>query len=114
MFTLDKRLPSNQVVQEFNYKSKPSLQCATTTGSGQIAVGSKKGEIRFYNRLGIRAKTLLPGLGDPIVAMDTTEDGKWVVCTTNTYLLVVPTQMPDSERTGFDVRMGKKNLHLFY
>lgn len=44
---------------------------------GQIAVGSAKGEIRLFDRLGLsRAKTTLPGVGDPIIGMDTTEDGK--------------------------------------
>jgi len=32
---------------------------------GDVAVGSMKGEIRLYNKVGKQAKTLIPALGDP-------------------------------------------------
>ncbi len=65
---------SNSISQ---YKTKVGFSAAATTGSGQIAVASEKGEIRLFDRVGLsRAKTTLPGVGDPILGMDTTEDGK--------------------------------------
>ena len=38
-----------------------------------------------------RANTAIPGLGAPITAVDVTFDGKWVLATTNKYLMVVKT-----------------------
>lgn len=62
----------------------------------------------MYSDVGKRAKTLLPGLGVGITAIDVTEDGSWMVCTADKFLLCIPTQMPNSpEKTGFNVRMGK-------
>jgi len=43
---------------------------------GDVAVGSMKGEIRLYNKVGKQAKTLIPALGDPIIGMDASDDGK--------------------------------------
>eukprot|EP01006_Ploeotia_vitrea_P043090 TRINITY_DN66689_c6_g9_i1.p2 TRINITY_DN66689_c6_g9~~TRINITY_DN66689_c6_g9_i1.p2 ORF type:complete len:195 (+),score=108.79 TRINITY_DN66689_c6_g9_i1:58-585(+) len=56
------------------------------------------------------AKTLLPGLGDPIIGLDVSGDGRWILATCRTYLLVIPTQFEDKKnrvRTGFDARMGQ-------
>jgi VID27 C-terminal WD40-like domain len=83
MFQLDGRLAGNKMISGTlsQYKTKVGLSAATTTGKGntiliigQIAVGSDKGEIRLFDRLGLsRAKTTLPGVGDPILGMDSTE-----------------------------------------
>lgn len=112
LFKLDLRLNSKDkaaMSQSQIYKSNPDLTCMATTESGDIAVGSMKGDIRLYSSNSLkRAKTLLPGLGDPIISLDTTSDGKWVLATTNTYLLVVPTTLPDSDQIGFRARMGQQ------
>ena len=41
----------------------PDLSCVATNYQGQMAVGSKKGEIRLFSDASKRAKTKLPGLG---------------------------------------------------
>jgi hypothetical protein len=78
VFGIDGRLAGNKIVgeQTKQYSKKLGFSATCTTGSGDIAVGSLKGEIRLYNKLGKDAKTLLPGLGDPITGMDSTENGK--------------------------------------
>jgi hypothetical protein len=78
VFGIDGRLAGNKIVGEKTkqYSKKLHFSATCTTGSGDIAVGSLKGEIRLYNKLGKDAKTLLPGLGDPIFGMDSTENGK--------------------------------------
>jgi len=70
--------------------TKANLSTLATTGTGHLAVGSETGEIRLYCEVGQRRKNLLPGLGAPIRAMDVTEDGKWVLATCDTFLLLVP------------------------
>jgi len=62
-----------------------------STEEGKFLVGSKKGEIRLYDKLGKKAKTLLPGLGDEINGVDVTHNGHWIVATCSFYLLVIPT-----------------------
>ena len=79
----------------------------TTTLTGGLAIGSKDGKIRLYKECGKDARTLLPGLGDPIVAIEASMDGQWVLATTKTYLLVIPT-LCSNGKTGFDHRMGKE------
>ena len=62
------------------------------TGDGYVVVGSADGQIRLYSeRTLTRANTAIPGLGAPITAVDVTYDGKWVLATTATYLMVVLT-----------------------
>eukprot|EP00478_Filoreta_tenera_P000744 GABV01000749.1.p1 GENE.GABV01000749.1~~GABV01000749.1.p1 ORF type:complete len:359 (-),score=105.42 GABV01000749.1:47-970(-) len=113
LFKMDLRVNSrDKAVQNTQQISRPGFSAFATTGAGSLAVGSIKGEIRMFKDIdGKRAKTLLPGLGDPVLGIDVTEDGRWIVATTLTYLLVVPTSIPDDskDRTGFDVGMGNKN-----
>jgi hypothetical protein len=68
-----------------------------------LAVASAKGEIRLYDdQLDKRAKTLLPGFGDAVRAIDVTESGRFLLATCKTYLLLISTVIPDSQDiTGF-------------
>ncbi|GAB2211839.1 hypothetical protein Droror1_Dr00025177 [Drosera rotundifolia] len=57
-------------------------------GDGSIVVGLLDGKIRLYSITSMRqAKTAFPGLGAPITHVDVTYDGKWVLGTTDTYLV---------------------------
>ena len=108
MFTLDPRVNGKvKAVQEKIYKTNYEFNKASTTLQGGIAVGSLNGEIRLYKELGQNAKTLLPGFGDPIRALDMSMDGHWVLATTQTYLLLIPT-LCENGKTGFEHRMGKE------
>ncbi|KAJ3054891.1 hypothetical protein HK097_000467 [Rhizophlyctis rosea] len=111
LFRIDPRLGGNKLVEEQSkqYESKTDFNCAATTGKGELAVGSSKGEIRMFNKLGIRAKTALPGLGDPIIGIDTTENGRWIIATCRNYLLLIDTEIPgEGGSTGFTKAMGQK------
>ncbi|KAJ3403292.1 hypothetical protein HDU80_004297 [Chytriomyces hyalinus] len=112
IFRIDPRLADKLVRSESkSYVSNVGkFQCATTTGSGKLAVGSSKGDIRLYDKLSMRAKTHLPGLGDPILGIDTTESGKWVIATCKNYLLLVGTEANDAAKgaafSGFNKSLG--------
>jgi hypothetical protein len=82
------------------YASKVGFTTLSTTDKGYIAIGSEKGDIRLYDRLGVIAKTNLPGLGDPIVGTDVSADGKWVLATTKTYLLLIDCEQKDGKFSG--------------
>lgn len=89
------------------YVTKNDFSVATTTESGRLAVASNKGDIRLFDKLGKNAKTALPALGDPILGIDVTADGRWVLATCRTYLLLIDTQIPDGAgryagQSGFD------------
>ena len=49
----------------------------------------------------------LPSRGSPITSIDVTDDGTLVLCTTKTFLLVFPTMVPETGKSGFDKSMGK-------
>eukprot|EP00474_Spongospora_subterranea_P008741 CRZ09199.1 hypothetical protein [Spongospora subterranea] len=107
VFAMDPRLNSqNKKVKGFSYAANPHLSCVAATGNAQYAFGSDKGEIRMFSDVGKRAKTLLPGLGHAITAIDTSEDGKWVLATTDRYIMLISAETSDG-RTGFDVSLGK-------
>ncbi|GAA5825080.1 hypothetical protein JCM3770_004730 [Rhodotorula araucariae] len=109
LFRIDPRLAGSKLVEsEFKqYATKADFSAAATTEAGKIAVASKKGDIRLYDKLGKIAKTALPALGDAVLGIDVSADGRWVLATCRTYLLLIDTQIPEAAsrnagRSGFD------------
>lgn len=109
IFRVDPRLPgaSKRVESESkSYAVKNGFNCGVTTGRGELAVASTKGEIRLFNKLDKRAKTLLPMFGDPILGVDVTENGKYLLATCKTYLLLICTESEDDGSSGFVKSLG--------
>ncbi|GAB4829509.1 Protein cypro4 [Ancistrocladus abbreviatus] len=98
--------------QGHQFSRGTNFQCFATTGDGSIVVGSLDGKIRLYSTNSMRqAKTAFPGLGSPITHVDVTYDGKWILGTTDTYLILICTLFVDKDgkaKTGFQGRMGNK------
>ncbi|KAM7482508.1 hypothetical protein LguiB_007091 [Lonicera macranthoides] len=98
--------------QGHQFSRGTNFQCFATTGDGSIVVGSIDGKIRLYSKTSMRqAKTAFPGLGSPITHVDVTYDGKWILGTTDTYLILICTLFTDKDgktKTGFSGRMGNK------
>lgn len=101
IFKIDPRLPNYKLVYSDakKYKTKDNyLQALATSSDGFIAVGSKKGDIRLYDKLGVNAKSLLPSLGEPVKGLDISADGRWLLATCNTYLLLIDTKIGPNQR----------------
>lgn len=98
--------------QGHQFSRGTNFQCFASTGDGSIVVGSLDGKIRLYSINSMRqAKTAFPGLGSPITHVDVTYDGKWILGTTDTYLILICTLFTDKDgrtKTGFSGRMGNK------
>lgn len=98
--------------QGHQFSRGTNFQCFASTGDGSIVVGSLDGKIRLYSKTSMRqAKTAFPGLGSPITHVDVTYDGKWILGTTDTYLILICTLFTDKDgktKTGFSGRMGNK------
>ncbi|XP_059446288.1 protein CYPRO4 [Corylus avellana] len=98
--------------QGHQFSRGTNFQCFATTGDGSIVVGSLDGKIRLYSKTSMRqAKTAFPGLGSPITNVDVTYDGKWILGTADTYLVLICTMFTDKDgktKTGFSGRMGNK------
>ncbi|CAA7259820.1 unnamed protein product [Cyclocybe aegerita] len=107
LFRIDPRVSGTKLVEsQFKqYVSKNKFSGVTTTASGKLAVASEKGDIRLFDSIGKNAKTALPPLGDPILGIDVTASGRWIVATTQTYLLLIDTLIGEGRyqgQLGFD------------
>ncbi|KAK6498555.1 hypothetical protein TWF481_011143 [Arthrobotrys musiformis] len=112
IFRVDPRISGNKMVDSElkQYVSKNDFSAAATTEKGYIAVASNKGDIRLFDRLGINAKSHLPALGDPIVGIDVSADGRWILATCRTYLLLVDARQETGKnagKLGFEKGFGK-------
>ncbi|GMH16674.1 hypothetical protein Nepgr_018515 [Nepenthes gracilis] len=98
--------------QGHQFSRGTNFNCFATTGDGSIVVGSLDGKIRLYSNNSMRqAKTAFPGLGSPITHVDVTYDGKWILGTTDTYLILICSLFVDKDgktKTGFSGRMGNR------
>jgi len=107
LFRIDPRISGSKFVQSESkqYATKAKFSSLATTQLGKVVVASAKGDLRLFDSVGKIAKTALPALGDPIIGVDTTADGEWVVATTKTALLVFDmtiTQGKYAGSLGFD------------
>ena len=66
----------------------------------------------MFNQVGKRASTHLPGLGDPIIGLDTTESGKYILATCETYLMVIDTQPDTTGPTSYQKSVKSKPIRL--
>ncbi|KAI0097567.1 VID27 cytoplasmic protein [Nemania sp. FL0031] len=102
LFRVDPRLSGAKLVdsQLKQYASKNDFSALSTTEKGYIAVASNKGDIRLFDRLGINAKTHIPALGEPIIGLDVSADGRWVLATCRTYLLLIDAMQKSGKNEG--------------
>jgi len=105
IFTLDPRVKGNKSVSQKNYAKDPHMNCLASNKAGNIAIGCKTGEIKLISEVGKNAKTSLPGLGDPIISIDISSDERYLLATTETYLLVI--QIDHEGKSGFRYPLGK-------
>lgn len=112
LYRIDPRLTGNKLVDSElkQYVSKNDFSAAATTEKGYIAVASNKGDIRMFDRLGINAKSHIPALGEPIIGLDVSADGRWVLATCRTYLLLIDALQKEGKnegKLGFEKSFGK-------
>src|ERR1700712_3173775 len=102
LFRIDPRVSGNKMVdsQYKQYAGKNKFSGVATTAEGRLAVASEKGDIRLFDSIGKNAKTALPPLGDPIIGIDVTADGRYIVATTKTYLLLIDTLIGEGRYSG--------------
>jgi hypothetical protein len=108
VYQLDPREKESLVNKRVYAKStNANFSSIASTTTGAFAIGSLDGAIRMYKECGQNAKTLLPGLGEPIKSVDISLDEKWILATCQTYILVIPTDISDGNN-GFNRSMGKE------
>ena len=102
LFRIDPRVSGQKLVEGDlkQYQSKNDFSAAVTTEKGYIAVASNKGDIRLFDKLGVNAKTHIPALGEPIIGVDVSADGRWILATCRTYLLLIDTLQKDGRYEG--------------
>ncbi|KAJ5909722.1 hypothetical protein N7504_004365 [Penicillium tannophilum] len=102
LFRIDPRLAGTKLVDSDlkQYASKNDFSAMATTEKGYLAVASNKGDIRMFDRLGINAKTHIPALGEPIIGLDVSADGRWVLATCRTYLLLIDSLQKEGKNEG--------------
>ena len=102
LYRVDPRVSGNKLVDSDlkQYASKNAFSSLATTEEGYVAVASNKGDIRMFDRLGVNAKTHIPALGEPILGLDVSADGRWVLATCRTYLLLIDSLQKDGKNEG--------------
>lgn len=110
MYHLDSRL-KDVVVNDKTFKQYKTrnnkFSNLITTEDGKLAVGSGNGAIRLYENVGGNAKTLIPSLGDPIIGLDVSMEGRWLLATCKNYLLLIDTKISDGEKLGYTTSFPK-------
>lgn len=104
LFRIDPRLSGKKIVKDNTFKAyktkKNGFEMMTVTEQGYIAVGLTDGTIRLYDRFGVNAKTSLPSLGEPFINIDVSRDGRWLLATCKTYLLLIDLKVGKGQKNA--------------
>jgi hypothetical protein len=102
VFTLDERVKNkNNIVDIKTYSTRNNANIIMSNYSGQFATGSTKGDLRFYDKVGTKAKNLFSFYGDPIRFIDISSDDQYILLTCDKYLLLVNGGNKDGENNAF-------------
>lgn len=112
MFVMDSRIKDgpNRFTSKL-YKSNVLFSSMATDKDGHILVGNDLGELRLYdgtiNKDGEfkKAKTLLNSFGSPIISVDVTRNGNWILATTKNCIHLYPVT-EQQETSGSEGRNG--------
>ena len=90
VFTLDERVSNkNNIVDIKTYSHKNNANKIMSNNNGQFVTGSTKGDLRLYDKMGIKAKNLFSFYGDPIRFIDISSDDQYILLTCDKYLLLL-------------------------
>ena len=90
IFTLDERVNNKNSIGDIKrYQNKNFANKIMSTNNGQFITGSERGELRFYDRIGIKAKNLFSFYADPIRHIDISSDEHYLLITCDKYLLLI-------------------------
>ena len=102
VFTLDERVNNKNNIGEIkHYQNKTFANKIMSTEAGQFITGGEKGELRFYDRLGIKAKNLFSFYYDPIRHIDISSDEQYLLITCDKYLLLINTLSNKGNENAF-------------
>jgi len=115
IFVMDPRMGESASIAgpAYTYATNVKLSAAATDDSGHIVITNKLGQFRLFDGQTNRddqlkrAKSLLSGVGDPVSHVDVTADGKWVLGTASTYLVLINVFDEETGSTGFEKSVSK-------
>ncbi|EPR78437.1 VID27 cytoplasmic protein [Spraguea lophii 42_110] len=85
LITLDSRVKDS--IKGRTYKTKTDLLYGSRNNDN-LAVVSKKGDLRLYSDINSNAKVLLPGYGDSCKGIDVSKNGRYVLRTYDYYMIL--------------------------
>ena len=102
VFTLDERVNNkNNIVDIKTYSTKNNANKIMSNNNGQFVTGSTKGDLRLYDRIGIKAKNVFSFYGDPIRFIDISSDDQYILLTCDKYLLLVNSNDSEGDKNAF-------------
>ena len=102
VFTLDERVNNkNNIVDIKTYNTKNYANKIMSNSNGQFVTGSIKGDVRLYDKMGIKAKNLFSFYGDPIRYIDISSDDQYILLTCDKYLILINSGCTEENKNSF-------------
>ena len=102
VFTLDERVNNKYNIGDIKlYQTKNYANKIMSNQNGQFITGGERGELRFYDRMGIKAKNLFSLYGDPIRHIDISSDDQYLLITCDKYLLLINNLSLKNDQNAF-------------
>ncbi|CAH7671216.1 VID27 cytoplasmic protein-domain-containing protein, partial [Phakopsora pachyrhizi] len=103
LFAIDPRLSGSKLARNEDKTWKTlDISCGTTTKSGHIALGCHNGDIKLLDsKIGKDSTVSITEGRDRVIAVDCSSDGKYLIATYRTYLMLYDCQHRNNGPLGF-------------
>ena len=102
VFTLDERVNNKFNIGEIKqYQTKNYANKIMSNQGGQFITGGEKGELRFYDRMGIKAKNLFSFYGEPVRHIDISSDDQYLLITCDKFLVLINNLSLKDDKNAF-------------
>ncbi|KAL7312903.1 Vacuolar import and degradation protein 27 [Mucor circinelloides] len=115
VFRIDPLQAGNNKIKSSEYKkhiTKTNFSVAVTTEAGHLAVAGNRGDIKLFDALNTMAKTTLPSIGEPILALDTTASGRYIIATCADFLMLVEVEGQHTDKKPIPIILRLQSKHV--
>lgn len=117
VFRIDPLQAEENKIKSSEYKkhiTKTKFSVAAATVSGHLVVAGNRGDMRLFSALNTMARTTLPSIGEPIVALDTAATGRYIIATCTNFLMLIDAeeQCADQKPTPIILRLRSEHVML--
>ncbi|KAF1796012.1 VID27 cytoplasmic protein-domain-containing protein [Mucor lusitanicus] len=115
VFRIDPLQAGKNKIKSSEYKkhiTKTDFSVAASTASGHLVVAGHRGDMRLFSALNTMARTTMPSIGEPILALDTAASGQYIIATCADFLMLIDAEEQHADQKPIPIILRLRSEHV--